>query len=274
MEVDSSAPIPPLERVEVDGLMIAYRRAGLGPPLVLVHGAWVDSRVWWHQLASLADEYSMVAWDAPGFGGSADPPADFRLPEYADALAGLIRVLGLGRPHVLGLSFGGGLTLELYRRHPEVPGTLLLAGAYAGWAGSLPPDVVHQRLERWLREIQEPHAHVRGYLPEFFTGAAVPDDVKTILAIMAQVRRSGMEAMTRGFAEADLREVLPRIRVPTLLLWGGADVRSPVPIAREFAARIPHAELVVLPGVGHLSNVDAPAAFDGAVRRFLRGVSS
>ena len=67
---------------------------------------------------------------------SEDPPESFRLPDYADALAGLIAALGLGRPHVLGHSFGGALVIELYRRHPSVPATLILTGAYAGWAGS------------------------------------------------------------------------------------------------------------------------------------------
>jgi pimeloyl-ACP methyl ester carboxylesterase len=265
-----AAAFPALLSADVEGLRITYRRAGTGPPLVLLHGAWMDSRAWWHQLASLSDEFSVIAWDAPGFGGSQDPPETFRLPDYAEVLAGLIRALGLGHPHVLGLSFGGGLALELYRRHPDLAATLLLAGAYAGWAGSLPPEVVEQRLERFLREIEDPEDHIRGYIREFFTASADPEDVATVLAMMGEVRRPGMEAITRGFAAADLRDVLPRIAIPTLLLWGDADVRSPMSIAREFAARIPGAELAVLPGVGHLSNVDAPAGFDAAVRRFLR----
>ena len=84
----------------------------------------------------------MVAWDAPGCGRSSDPPETFGMPEYADCLAAFIDALGLERPHVLGLSFGAVLALELYRRHPLVPRTLVLASAYAGWAGSLPAEVV------------------------------------------------------------------------------------------------------------------------------------
>ena len=59
----------------------------------------------------------MVAWDAPGCGRSSDPPEAFRMPEYADCLAAFVDALGLERPHVLGLSLGGALALELYRRH-------------------------------------------------------------------------------------------------------------------------------------------------------------
>jgi pimeloyl-ACP methyl ester carboxylesterase len=91
-------------------------------------------------------EKTVIAWDAPGAGSSSDPPASFGMVGYADCLAGFIDRLGLERPHVGGLSFGGALALELYRRHPEVPGSLILASAYAGWGGSLPAAAADERL--------------------------------------------------------------------------------------------------------------------------------
>src|SRR5947199_586028 len=131
-------PVPKedgMDQIEVEGLRIAYQRAGEGPPLMLLHGGLSDSREWRRQLEELSDEFTVVAWDAPGCGQSSDPPETFRLSEYADCLAAFIDALGLGQPHMLGLSFGAGLALELYRRHPTVPRTLVLASAYAGWAG-------------------------------------------------------------------------------------------------------------------------------------------
>src|SRR5262245_12214599 len=97
--------------VDVSGLRIAFERAGDGPPLVLVHGAVSDRRVWQPQLAALADEFTVVAWDAPGCGQSDDPPESFRLPEYADVLAGLITALEMSPANVVGHSFGGALAL-------------------------------------------------------------------------------------------------------------------------------------------------------------------
>src|SRR2546425_6059136 len=135
-----------MDKVEIGGLRSAYNRAGMGPPLVLLHGFVGDSRDWRRQLEGLSDEFTVVAWDAPGCGQSSDPPETFRLPEYADCLAAFVDALGLRQSHVLGLSFGAGLALELYRRHPTVPRTLVLASAYAGWAGSLPEGEVEQRL--------------------------------------------------------------------------------------------------------------------------------
>jgi pimeloyl-ACP methyl ester carboxylesterase len=80
-----------------------------------------------------------VAWDAPGCGGSSDPPDGFRIADYAACLSDFIRKLGLGRPHVVGLSFGATLALELYRLDPELPRALVLASAYAGWSGRCRP---------------------------------------------------------------------------------------------------------------------------------------
>jgi pimeloyl-ACP methyl ester carboxylesterase len=211
----------------------------------------------------------VIAWDAPGFGRSDDPPSSFRMADFADHLARFIEVLGLGRPHVLGLSFGGSLALELYRRHPDTPRTLVLASAYAGWAGSLPSDMVRDRLERWVREKDDLVAHVSDYIPEFFGASADPGDVEEIASIMRNVRGSGMDAAIRSMAETDLRDILPRIAVPVLLLYGEADSRSPMGVAKALHASIPGSTLVILPGVGHLANVDAPSRFNLEVRRFF-----
>jgi pimeloyl-ACP methyl ester carboxylesterase len=265
---------PVMENVEVNGLRIAYRRVGSGPALVLVHGGLGDSRDWRGQLEGLDDEFTVVAWDAPGCRGSDDPPESFRLPDFADCLAGFVAAAGLERPHVCGLSFGGGLALELYRRHPGLPRSLVLASAYAGWAGSLPPEVVRERVARALREAElPPERWVRGYLPGLFTEAAPPELLEEAAAIMADTRPVAMRTMARAFAEADLRDVLGRIRVPTLLLYGEGDRRAPLgEVAAELHRAIPGSRLVVLPGVGHAANMEAPERFNAELRRFLRSV--
>ncbi len=76
-----------VEFVRAKGLDIAYERAGGGPPLVFVHGAAEDGRVWRPQLTGLADEFTVIAWDEPGAGRSSDVPADFRLADYADCFS-------------------------------------------------------------------------------------------------------------------------------------------------------------------------------------------
>ena len=260
-----------METIEVDGLRIAYERAGAGPPLVLLHGYVGDGPTTWRrQLEGLCDQFTVVAWDAPGAGGSADPPASFGMAGYADCLAGFVDRLRLERPHVAGLSFGGALALELYRRHPGIPMTLTLASAYAGWGGSLPADVAEQRLQQALVLAKlSPEEFVGALLPTMFSQATPPEAVDAFSASMLGFHPAGFRAMARASAE-DLREVLAHINVPTLLVYGDKDVRAPRTVAEDLHAAISGSTLVVLPDTGHACNIEAPEAFNRAVRSFLR----
>ena len=135
-----------METVERGGLEIAYERVGTGPLLVLVHGAAEDGRTWQRQLAALADEFTVVAWDEPGAGRSSDLPEGMTLAGFTDGLAALVESLQLGPAHLAGLSWGGTIALELYRRHPGLVGSLIMIDTYAGWKGSLPADEVQARV--------------------------------------------------------------------------------------------------------------------------------
>ena len=257
------------------GLRITYRRAGSGYPLLLLHGGFgLDSRSWGPQFEGLDDEFDVVAWDAPGCGGSEDPPESYSMDHYADSLAGFVRAIGLARPHVIGLSFGGALALALYARHPTLPRSLILAGAYAGWAGSLPPDEVQRRIQRISQEVtRPPHEWLPKYLPGMLTASAPARMAEQTLALMSDIHPRASLTMLRAMADADLRGILPAIEVPTLVIHGELDERSPLAVGRELHKKIPGSQFVVLPGVGHLSNIEAAGAFNQAVRTFLRSLS-
>ena len=261
-----------MEQVEIAGLRIAYERVGSGPSLVLLHGGLGDSRDWRRQMPAFAEEFDVIAWDAPGSGRSSDPPEEgYGLADYADCLAGLMAQLELERPHVLGLSFGSGLAIELYRRHPGIPRSLTLASAYAGWKGSLPPEEIELRLQGILRDsYRPPDELVEEWLPSLRSESTPPEAVDEMVDIMSEFHPVGTRAMARAFTQADLRDVLPSIEVPTLLLYGERDQRSPLHIAAELHDRIPNSELLVIPGVGHMSNYDDDARFNNAVLTFLR----
>ena len=260
-----------VDAVEVGGLRIAFEQVGQGPPLVLLHGFVGDGPgTWRDQLETLSDEFTVIAWDAPGAGRSSATPESFRLPDYADCLAGFMRALGLARPYVAGLSFGGALALEFYRRHRTVPRRLILASAYAGWSGSFPPPVVAERLAFCLRVSNLPAADfVAAMLPSMFSPEAPPDRVAAFAANVAEFQPEGFRVMALASAEGDLRDVLPEIDVPTLLLYGDRDVRAPREVADALQTAIPGSQLVVLPGVGHCSSVEAPDRFSAEVRTFL-----
>ena len=257
--------------VRISGLEIGYRAAGEGPPLLLLHGAASDGRDWRPQLEGLAEDLSVVAWDEPGAGGSSDPPAAFGLDSFAHVLADFIAALDLAPAHVGGLSWGGVLALELYRLHPESVGTLILADTYAGWKGSLPAEEVEARISGVRRALDVPPGEFVAHVPGLFADQPQPDVVAEMERIMADVRPDSMRRTMELVAECDLSDLLPRISVPTLLIWGDQDARSPVEVVgRQFQDAVPGAELALIPGAGHLSNLEQPAHFNRAVRDFCR----
>jgi pimeloyl-ACP methyl ester carboxylesterase len=259
-----------VEIVGADGLEIAYRCVGDGPPLVLVHGAAEDGRVWQPQLAALADEFTVVAWDEPGAGGSSDLPAGFGLADYARCLAVLIDAIGLGPAHVAGLSWGGTVAQELYRDHAELVATMIFVDTYAGWKGSLPEEEVDARVAGVLKTLQGSEEEFDPTFPGLFAGDPPAEFLPLLEEMAAAVRPDSLRNLLLVMANADLRDVLPRIAVPTLLIWGELDVRSPLSVAQEFAQAIPDAQLVVIPDAGHISNLERPRPFNDAVREFCR----
>jgi pimeloyl-ACP methyl ester carboxylesterase len=259
------------EVVLANGLEIAYERVGEGPPLVFVHGGAGDGREWRPQLEALADEFKVVAWDEPGAGRSSDVPAGFGLADYADCLAALIEALALGPAHVAGLSWGGTVVQELYRRHPGLIATLILIDTYAGWKGSLPEEEVRARVAgvRQMLAAEE----FDPTLPGLFAGDPPGEFVPLLGEMAAAVRPESLRREISVMADADQRDLLPRIAVPTLLIWGELDARSPLNVARQFEEAIPNTKLVVIPACGHVSNLEQPDRFNEAVRDFCRAHS-
>ncbi|MFF8835628.1 alpha/beta fold hydrolase [Streptomyces sp. NPDC015130] len=256
--------------VRVGDVDVAYTRKGRGPVVVLVHGAGVDGRMWQPQVDALADEFTVVAWDEPGAGRSGALPEGFGLADFAHALAAVIEDVGLGPAQVAGLSWGGTVVLELYRWRPDLVRSLLMVDTYAGWKGSLPPVEVAARLSAARRMLAAPREEFDPTLPGLYA-AGPPERFAALLDAMTRaVRPETMVAQLALMAEADETDLLPQITVPTLLLWGERDARSPLTVAHAFQDAIPHAKLVVIPEVGHVSNLEDPEAFNAAVRAFCR----
>jgi pimeloyl-ACP methyl ester carboxylesterase len=247
---------------------VAYRRAGAGQPLLLLHGGLSDSRSWMPQLDSLAASFDVVAWDCPGCGDSADPTRPLSLADYADAAAALVENLDLGPVHLGGHSFGSSVAIEAWARHPHLVRSLVLSGAYAGWRGSLPDAEVASRREGLLAALREPPSvWVDNYLASFFSGPVSAETLATVRTMMLEVRPAAASMVT-ALAAADLRPVLPTIAVPTLLISGRDDVRSPRAVGEALHAAIHGSTRVLVPG-GHDVNLESSAAYDAAVLDFL-----
>jgi pimeloyl-ACP methyl ester carboxylesterase len=262
-----------MDHVDVDGMRIAYTRAGVGPVLVMLHGAPSDSRTWQWMLADLSRDHTVIAWDAPGFGQSSDIDDTWRAPQFADALAAFVAALGVERPHLVGHSFGTMVALSLFQRHPKVPASLVLIGGYAGWAGSLPPAEVARRLEMFVGMAELGDTFDPKSYPGLFS-ELIPADRDAVMTTMMRenIRPATIRAAGHVGAETDLRPMLPTIDVPTLVLHGEADARSPLANAEALHAAIPASQLAVLPELGHACLVEDPEACAAEIRRFVTTV--
>ncbi|WP_194395696.1 alpha/beta fold hydrolase [Microbacterium atlanticum] len=233
------------------GVRIAYQRRGHGSPLVLFHGAFEDSRVWTDTLQRLSPHADVIAWDAPGCGGSGDVPEGWTDHDWADAAAAFLRELGVVKPCVAGFSLGSMLALLLARDHPDAIGSLVLVGAYAGWGGSLTPDALAERLQAARFTMEHPVAEwADGFLDTVFAGDADPGRRAQARALLDDWRPSTTAALL-DVASMDLRAALPAIRTPTVVVRGADDVRSSREAALDVVRRLPRARFTEIPRLGH-----------------------
>ena len=258
-----------LSHVRIGDLSIGYRQAGHGAALVLLHGFLCDSRCWRQQLSELAGQFNVLAWDAPGAGASSDPPDRFSLADWSHCLARFLDALHVVDAHFVGLSWGGVLAQEFYRHYPGRASRLILADTYAGWKGSLPAAAVEQRLLRCEHDSHlPPQEFVPRWVPEMFTPDAPAGLLAEMSAILADFHPHGFRLMAQSLADVDTTDILPTIASRTLVLWGEDDRRSPLSIAEQLRNAIPGAELQVIPGAGHVSNMEQPDRFNRQVRDF------
>jgi pimeloyl-ACP methyl ester carboxylesterase len=247
---------------------------GSGPDVVLLHGFLSDSRAWAPQIMSLRDAHRVIAWDAPGAGASEDPEPPFTLADWVECLRALLITLGVQRAHVVGLSWGGLLAQELLRLYPETVRSLVLAGTYAGWTGSFGAAESAQRLRRCLADSDRPpNDLVKDWVPQFFA-APTPDLLEEMSQIVADFHPEGFRSMARSLDAADTTSTLDRVDVPTMLIWGAEDERSPLSVAEQFRSGIAGARLHVIPGAGHVSNLERPDEFTSHIRDFFGDQSS
>lgn len=251
---------------------LSYEQAGQGPLVVLLHGIGGSARSWRHQLTGLADTFTVVAWDARGYGGSSDPPAGWTIADYADDLAALLDHLGAPRAHVVGLSMGGVIALAFADRHPQRLDRLVLADTYCG-GGTLPPAERQARLERRLAAVASGNLaqFARERAAELLSPQAPATLHDEVAAIMAALHPQGYRQAAIALAEADYRHVLPTIVAPTLVIWGSEDRVLPRAESERLAAGIPGARLAIIEGAGHAANQERPEEFNRLVRAFLLG---
>ncbi|MGI9033528.1 MAG: alpha/beta fold hydrolase [Acidimicrobiales bacterium] len=265
----------------VSGIPVHFLDAG-GPPrsdrpaLVLLHAFPLQAAMWDDQVEALSTRWRVVAPDLPGF-GSTPPPSDpgaATIDDYAAVVAGLIEHLDIAPAVVGGLSMGGYATFALLRSRPELVAALVLADTRAGADSS---EVAARRASQADQASTDGTAELvesmLGTLLSEQTQAQSPDVVDRARALMAANPAAGwVAALTAMKGRPDATSQLADIDVPTLVVVGEHDGASPPAEAEAMAAAIAGARLEVVPGAGHLSNLEAPEVFTGIVESFLSGL--
>ena len=261
----------------VNGISLYYEVKGRGSPLVLVHGFACGLRMWDPQVAAFSATNRVVTYDVRGHGLS-DAPAEAAAYSQATSvedLRGLLGHLRIRRAVVGGLSMGGNIALNLALAYPERVSRLVIADTGAGSAGTAEWIAgAHAYAEILDRQGMEAFADAASQNPLFARRIARgPEAARFIRSCLMTNRARGVahtarEVLAKRPTIYSLEGQLRALRVPTLLIVGEHDEPC-LEVHRFMADTIPGARHVLLRGVGHLTNLEAPAAFNAAVRRFL-----
>ncbi|HEX9296949.1 MAG TPA: alpha/beta fold hydrolase [Polyangiaceae bacterium] len=247
---------------------IDFIEEGSGEPIVLLHAFPLDGNMWAEQKRELARSARVLVPDLRGFGRSAAVPPALTVDDHADDVAELLDRLAIKRVTLAGLSMGGYIALAFARRHRNRLARLALADTRAA------PDSPEGRAARdaniALVEGEGVAALVERLLPKLLSKGAPEEIVTRVRQMAASQNAEGVKAALAAMRDrADSTTLVANLALPTAVIVGEADAISPPSEARAVAALVPGAELEIIPGAGHLSNLEAPAAFTAALRRLM-----
>jgi 3-oxoadipate enol-lactonase len=240
-------------------------------PLIFLHGIGGAARAWRSQITSFGDRYRAIAWDMPGYAGSA-PLANVSIATLADALQDFLQQIGAKRPILVGHSIGGMIVQQWLTRHPRVATAVVLAQTSPAF-GKAEGDWQKQFIEARLGPLDRGET-MRSLAPSLVKELVGdnPDagGMEIARECMGSVPEASYRAMVLALLGFDQRKALRNIVVPTLVLSGSRDMNAPAPMMAKMATYIPSATYVELTGAGHLVNLEQPEAFEAALDQFLK----
>lgn len=265
--------------LEVDGVRIAYDEYGektAGGHVVFIHGFPLNRTMWEPQVDALRGSYHIVTPDMRGHGASEAANGASTMERMADDVRALVEATGSAPAVVVGLSMGGYVALQFARKYPELLRALVLADTRAGADSD---ETRAGRFDMIQRVASEgPAAVAQAMLPKLLSQRAAAEDAELVVKVRRMIETTsaaGIAAALAGMAERpDSTPLLASIAAPVLVVVGAEDAVTPPEEAERLAGAIPRAQLAVIDGAGHLSNLERPAEFSSALREFLSELSA
>ncbi len=251
---------------------LTYEAAGdpASPPLVFLHGIGGAARAWRGQLDFFKGSYRTIAWDMPGYGGSA-PLANYSIAALADALHDFLQQVGATRPVLVGHSIGGMIVQQLLAKNPRIAAAVVLAQTSPAFGK---PDGDWQKTFIAARLGPLDRGETLVSLAPSLVKELVGDDpdargMDLARDCMACVPEATYRVVMLALMGFDLRSALESIAVPTLVLSGSKDNNAPAPMMAKMATYVSGSTYVELEGVGHLANLERPGEFNAVLSDFL-----
>jgi pimeloyl-ACP methyl ester carboxylesterase len=246
--------------VDINGIRTRWRRAGSGPPVLVLHGWGAKIEAVDPIIRGLQGQTAVYAVDLPGHGETDPPPEPWGVTEFSDWTRALMDQLGLERPSIVGHSHGGRIAIHLAAHHPDRVDKLLLVDA----AGIRP-----KRGLTYYRKVAlaKTAKHAARFLGP--PGKALQKRVFARTASSDYANAGALRPTFVKLVNSDLTPLLPQIRASTLLIWGDQDTATPLTDGETMEKLIPDAGLVVLKGAGHFSYIDQPQRFGRVAAHFL-----
>ncbi|MFI0230920.1 alpha/beta fold hydrolase [Streptomyces sp. NPDC017086] len=252
---------------------LAYREAGSGTPLVLLHGGFVDHRMWQEQIRAFAPSHRVIAWDARGHGASDNATGPFR---QVDDLAALLRGLDAAPAVLVGLSMGGGIAVDCALEYPELVRAVVASGSGTSEAAFAHP---------WVLETIAAQngclaaGDLEGWADAFALWAVGPhrEPADTDPGLLGSIRRMGLDTLGKHTPDEPDHHVpvtrtwerVPGIEVPLLAINGALDSPDHHALAARLTDLVPDGRLVTVPGAAHYPNMENPAGFNAELAAFL-----
>jgi len=256
-------------KTKANAIQLNYEVEGTGPWVVFSHSLACDLSMWEEQAAALKSGFKVLRFDTRGHGGSDAPAGAYSLDQLADDLHGLLAVLGVTRPHFVGLSMGGMIGMTYALKYPGTFKSLVLCDTSSRIGPDAQP-IWDERIRTALQSGMEPL--VEPTLKRWFTEAFLskrPPVVERVARMIRTTPPVGYAGCCHAIPKIDLTSRLRAIDCPTRVVVGEQDVGTPVAMSRAIQEAIPGSDLVILPSASHLSNLEQPAAFNQALLDFL-----